>query len=104
MTPDVSPGHGGRTAVLVLAGGRNSPEMQAAATDAAAPAGGTGTTTNRALIPVGPGGRTMLDYVIAAVREGVVSEGATVRLLVAGDVPCRPGARRCSAVRRSWTP
>ena len=58
------------TNVVVLAGGRNSPEMAAA----------TG-TENRALTPIGP--RTMLDYVVSA-----LGEATTVgKIFVVGSVP-----------------
>ena len=58
-------------AALVMAGGKNSPEMQVAA----------GGIENRALVPLGD--RRMIDYVLDAVRGGM--EGG--RILVAGDVP-----------------
>ena len=58
------------TSVVVLAGGRNSPEMAAA----------TG-TENRALTPIGA--RTMLDYVVAALSEAP-SVGT---IFVVGNVP-----------------
>ncbi len=60
--------------VVVLAGGRNSPEMAAA----------TG-TENRALTQIGP--RTMLDYVVTALAQ-TPSVG---RILVVGDVPGSDG-------------
>jgi CTP:molybdopterin cytidylyltransferase MocA len=56
--------------VVVLAGGKNSVEMEAA----------TG-VTNRALVPLGD--RTMLDYVIDALK----SAHGTRRVFVVGDVP-----------------
>ena len=56
--------------VVVLAGGKNTPEMAAA----------TG-TENRALTPIGP--RTMLDYVVSAL-DAAPSVG---RIFVVGDVP-----------------
>lgn len=56
--------------VVVLAGGKNSPEMTAA----------TG-VENRALTPIGT--RTMLDYVVAALAE----TPAIGRIFVVGDVP-----------------
>ncbi len=67
-------------AALILAGARGSPEMQAA----------TGGLENRALVPLA--GRSMLDYVVEAVRGGLKGSG---RVLVAGDVPTPPG---CDAV------
>ena len=67
-------------AALILAGGRNSPEMRAA----------TGGRENRALVPLA--GRPMLHYVAEAVRGGLQGRG---RILVAGDVPTPPG---CDAV------
>ena len=67
-------------AALILAGGKSSPEMRAA----------TGGLENRALVPLA--GRSMLDYVVEAVRGGLGGGG---RVLVAGDVPTPPG---CDAV------
>lgn len=55
---------------VVLAGGKNSPEMAAAAG-----------VENRALTPIGP--RTMLEYVVSALNE-TPSVG---RIFVVGDVP-----------------
>lgn len=69
-----------KTAALILAGGKNKPEMQAAC----------GGIENRALVSLH--GRPMLDYVVDAVREGFGDGG---RILVAGDVPTPPG---CVAV------
>lgn len=62
-----------RIAALVLAGGKASPEMRAAA--------GPDAPENRALIAVGPENRTMLAYATDALRAGL-PEGS--RLLVAG--------------------
>ena len=65
---------GRRIAALVLAGGKSSPEMQAA----------SGGVPNRALVPLA--GRPMLGYVVDAVRGGldaVTSETARSRILVA---------------------
>ncbi len=64
--------------VVVLAGGKNSPDMAAA----------TG-VENRALTPIGT--RTMLDYVVSALAE-TPSVG---RIFVVGDVP---GSDRYTAV------
>jgi len=61
----------GPTAVLILAGGRITPEMATVA-----PPG----ITNRALLPLN--GRPMLEYVLDAVRGGLT--GAE-RLIIAGD-------------------
>lgn len=58
------------TNAVVLAGGRNSPQMAAA----------TG-TENRALTPIGT--RTMLDYVVSALREAP----SVGRIFVVGSVP-----------------
>lgn len=58
------------TNAVVLAGGRNSPEMAAA----------TG-TENRALTPIGT--RTMLDYVVSALREAP----SVGEIFVVGTVP-----------------
>ncbi len=71
---------------LILAGGKLSPELAPFAEGA----------TNRALIRVGPGGETMLDRVVAAVRDGMCAyAGETGRILVAGAVPLPEG---CVAV------
>ncbi|MBC7807755.1 MAG: hypothetical protein H7145_16605 [Akkermansiaceae bacterium] len=73
-------------AALVLAGGTLPPELVPFADGA----------TNRALIRVGPGGETMLDLVVGAVRSGMRShDGGAGRILVAGDVPLPAG---CVAV------
>lgn len=74
-------------AVLILAAGKMKPELQAIA----------GSVTNRALIPVGANGETMLDLVVAAVRGGIQQTNGEVagRILVAGDVPLPEG---CVAV------
>ncbi len=61
----------GEVAALILAGGTSSAEMQAA-----------GAAQNRALTLLNH--RTMLDYVVDAVRAGV---GSRLRILVAGEVP-----------------
>lgn len=61
-----------RIAALILAGGKNSPEMRAAC----------GGVESRALAALA--GRPMLDYVVDAVRTGLGEGG---RILVAGDVP-----------------
>lgn len=61
---------------LILAGGKNKPEMQTAC----------GGLENRALVPLN--GRPMLDYVIEAVRGGFAGDG---RILIAGDVPTPAG-------------
>jgi 2-phospho-L-lactate guanylyltransferase (CobY/MobA/RfbA family) len=68
-------------AALILAGGKNTPEMRAAC----------GGVENRALVELAPG-RTMLDFVVGAVRGGMAGRG---RVLVAGEVPTPPG---CVAV------
>ena len=74
-------------AVLILAAGKMKPELQAVA----------GSVKNRALIPVGVNGETMLDLVVAAVRGGIrqVNGEASGRILVAGEVPLPEG---CIAV------
>jgi GTP:adenosylcobinamide-phosphate guanylyltransferase len=74
-----------KVAALILAGGKNKPEMQAAC----------GGVENRALVNLH--GRPMLDYVMDAVRTGLAADAATSggRILVAGDVPTPPG---CVAV------
>jgi GTP:adenosylcobinamide-phosphate guanylyltransferase len=66
------------TNVVVLAGGKNSPEMAAA----------TG-TENRALTPIGT--RTMLDYVVSALNEAP----SVGRIFVVGTVP---QSERCTQV------
>jgi GTP:adenosylcobinamide-phosphate guanylyltransferase len=72
----------GRTAVLILAGGRITPEMAAVAPG----------TTNRALIRLN--GHAMLDYVVAAIRGGV-NLSDTERLILAGDdLPAHYGGTR----------
>lgn len=68
------------TAALILAGGKNKPEMQAAC----------GGLENRAMLPLN--GRPMLDYVMEAVRGGLTQND---RILVAGEVPTPEG---CSPV------
>jgi hypothetical protein len=75
-----------KTAALILAGGKLSPELSTVAEGA----------TNRALIPLAPG-CVMLDYVIEALREGFVkSPGGGGRILLAGDnIPLPSG---CVAV------
>lgn len=67
-------------AALILAGGEIKPEMAEV----------SGGVTNRALIDLN--GRTMLDYVYAAVRDGLAQAGETGRILIAGQVPTPPGA------------
>ena len=68
-----------KIAALILAGGRNKPEMQAAC----------GGVENRAMVILN--GRPMLEYVIDAVRDGMAAHGGG-RLLVAGNVPLAPDA------------
>ena len=59
-----------RLSVVILAGGRNSPEMEAA----------TG-VSNRALVELG--GQTMLSYIV----DALAGARGTDRLFVVGDVP-----------------
>ncbi len=75
-----------KTAALILAGGRMSPELAGVAEGA----------SNRALIPLAPN-RVMLDYVVEALQEGFVkSRDSGGRILLAGDdIPLPPG---CIAV------
>ena len=61
-------------AALILAGGKNKPAMQAACDG----------IENRALVDLN--GKTMLSYVVEAVRDGLAQTGGG-RILVAGDVP-----------------
>ncbi|MES2461821.1 MAG: hypothetical protein V4671_14650, partial [Armatimonadota bacterium] len=64
-----------KTAALILAGGRMSPDLAAVADGA----------TNRALIPLAPS-RVMLDYVVEALQKGFVqSQDGGGRILLAGD-------------------
>ena len=72
----------GKTVALILAGGKNKPEMQAACDG----------QENRALVDLN--GRPMLGYVVDAVRAGLNKSGGG-RILVAGDVPLPPS---CVAV------
>ena len=72
-----------KTAALILAGGKTTPEMREAA----------GGVANRALVSFN--GRTMLDYVVTAVRGGLPGHNDAGRILVAGDVPTPAG---CEAV------
>lgn len=74
----------GSIAALVLAGGKNGPEMQAVAQGAVC----------RAMIPLND--RPMLDYVLDALRGGFTAAGVTGRIIVVGDdVPPIPG---CAAM------
>ena len=70
------------TAALILAGGKNKPDMQAACDG----------QENRALVDLN--GRTMLSCVVEAVQSGLSQTGGG-RVLVAGDVPLPAG---CVAV------
>jgi molybdopterin-guanine dinucleotide biosynthesis protein A len=72
----------GKIAALILAGGKNKPEMRAAC----------GGIENRSMVPLN--GRPMLDYVVGAVRDALEG-GSAGRILVAGDVPLPAG---CVAV------
>jgi molybdopterin-guanine dinucleotide biosynthesis protein A len=72
-----------KTAALILAGGKNKPDMAAAC----------GGIENRALVPLN--GRPMLDFVVDAVRAGFAQREGGGRILVAGDVPTPAG---CVAV------
>jgi len=70
-----------KTAALILAGGKISPELSAVAEGA----------TNRALIPLAAG-RPMLDYVVDALQAGfATAPDGGGRILIAGDVPTPAG-------------
>ena len=71
---------------VVLAGGKNSDEMRAA----------TG-VENRALVRLGD--RTMLEYVVAALRGASCLD----RIFVVGDVPEGEGYERVPPAQRWWT-
>ncbi len=74
-----------KTAALILAGGKLSPDLVPVAEGA----------TNRALIPLAPN-RVMLDYVVEALRAGFVQSSGSGRILLAGDdIPLPTG---CVAV------
>ncbi len=75
-----------KTAALILAGGKLSPDLARVAEGVA----------NRALIPLAPG-RVMLDYVVEALQEGFArSQDGGGRILLAGDdIPLPAG---CAAV------
>ena len=74
-----------RTAALILAGGKLSPDLVPVAEGA----------TNRALIPLAPN-RVMLDYVVEALQAGFVQSSGGGRILLAGDsIPLPTG---CVAV------